>query len=73
MGGEDFSRYGRTKEKVPVFMYGLGIVSHEKMEQAKKTGNKLPSLHSDKMMPAPEPSIFNGIKAMTNAVLTLTN
>ena len=73
MGGEDFSRYGRTKEKVPVFMYGLGIISHERMEQAQKTGEKLPSLHSDKMIPDPEPSIFNGIKAMTNAVITLTN
>ena len=73
MGGEDFSRYGRTEEKVPVFMYGLGIVSHEKMEHAKKTGEKLPSLHSDLMMPDPEPSIFNGVKAMTNAVITLSN
>ena len=72
MGGEDFSRYGRTKEKVPVFMYGLGIISHEKMEHAKKTGEKLPSLHSDKMIPDPEPSIFNGVKAMTNAVITLS-
>ncbi len=73
MGGEDFSRYGRTGEKVPVFMYGLGIVSHEKMEHAKKTGEKLPSLHSDKMLPDAEPSIYNGIKAMTNAVITLSH
>ena len=72
MGGEDFSRYGRTEEKVPVFMYGLGIVSLEKMEHAKKTGEKLPSLHSDLMIPDPEPSIFNGVKAMTNAVITLS-
>ena len=72
MGGEDFSRYGRTEEKVPVFMYGLGIVGLEKMEQAKKTGEKLPSLHSDLMIPDPEPSIFNGVKAMTNAVITLS-
>ncbi len=72
MGGEDFSRYGRTEERVPVFMYGLGIVGLEKMEQAKKTGEKLPSLHSDLMIPDPEPSIFNGVKAMTNAVITLS-
>ena len=73
MGGEDFSRYGRTDEKVPIFMYGLGIISHEKMEHAKKTGEKLPSLHSDKMLPDTEPSIYNGIKAMTNAVITLSH
>ncbi len=73
MGGEDFSRYGRTADKVPVFMYWLGIISHEKIEHAKKTGEKLPSLHSDLMIPDAEPSIFNGIKAMTNAVITLSN
>ena len=72
MGGEDFSRYGRTPEKVPVFMYGLGIVSHEKMEHARQTGEKLPSLHSDLLMPDPEPSILNGVKAMTNAVINLS-
>jgi len=72
MGGEDFGRYGKTKEHVPIFMYFLGIISQEKYENAKLNKLILPSLHSDKVIPEPEPSIENGIKAMTNAVINLS-
>ncbi len=71
MGGEDFGRYGKTKEQVPIFMYFVGIVNQEKYDRFQKEHKILPSLHSDKMIPDPTPSIFMGISAMTNAVETL--
>jgi hippurate hydrolase len=71
MGGEDFSRYGR--EKVPVFMFFLGTIEPERVaEAAKDPDNKsLPSLHSDRYYPVPEPSIRTGVSAMSMAVLNL--
>lgn len=71
MGGEDFSRYGKTKEDVPIFMFSLGIVNKEKYDTFKKEGKQLPSLHSDKLIPDYTPSIEMGIKAMVLAVKSL--
>ena len=72
MGGEDFSRYGKTKEKVPVFMYFLGTVNMGKYLAYKKENKTLPSLHNDKVVLDPEPSIETGVSAMSNAVINLT-
>lgn len=69
MAGEDFSRYTMTPEKIPVFLAWIGTVSPEKMEQAKASGEILPSLHSPFYRPEPAPSITFGIKAMTLAVM----
>ena len=71
MGGEDFGRFGKTKEHVPIFMFTVGIVNQDKYNRYQKEHKVLPSLHSDKVIPDPEPSIFTGISAMTNAVETL--
>ena len=71
MGGEDFSRYGKTKEKVPIFMFSLGVVNIDKYNKFTKENKQLPSLHSDLMMPDPVPSITTGITAMINAVKSL--
>jgi len=72
MGGEDFARYGKTKDKVPVFMYFLGTVNPEKYQTYEKEGKSLPSLHSDKLVLDVEPSIKTGVSAMTNAVINLS-
>jgi len=72
MGGEDFARYGKTEEKVPVFMYFLGTVNMDKYLTYKKEGKTLPSLHNDKVVLDPEPSIETGVSAMTNAVINLS-
>ncbi|OQY05030.1 MAG: peptidase M20, partial [Bacteroidetes bacterium 4572_117] len=71
MGGEDFSRYGKTDDNVPIFMFALGIVNKEKYDLYKKQGKQLPALHSDKVIPDYEKSIENGIKAMVTAVKSL--
>ncbi len=68
MGGEDFARYGKTKSKVPIFMFSLGIVNVDKYNDFTKRGEILPSLHSDKMIPDYIPSIETGVKAMVLAL-----
>src|SRR5262249_4839891 len=54
MGAEDFGRF--SEGKVPIFMYFLGTISHEKYDAAQKPGGvPLPSLHTDSFAPLPEP------------------
>jgi hippurate hydrolase len=70
MGGEDFGRYG--KAGVPIFLYFLGTLPPERVAESRREGGPpLPSLHSDKYFPVPEPSIRTGILTMTLAVLNL--
>ena len=71
MGGEDFSQFGRTVEKVPICMFRLGTVAPEKVAESLRTGAPLPSLHSNKFAPVPEPTIKTGVMAFTAAALEL--
>ncbi len=71
MGGEDFSEFGRTVEHVPIVLYRLGAVDPAKVEQSEKTGIPLPSLHSSRFAPVPEPTIKTGIASMTAVALEL--
>jgi amidohydrolase len=71
MIGEDFSRYGRTTEKVPSTMIRLGAVAPKTWHEAQRTGAPLPSLHSSKFAPAPEPTIKTGVTVLTAAALDL--
>lgn len=71
MGGEDFSQFGRTVEKVPICMFRLGAVAPEKVAESQRSGTPLPSLHSSKFAPVPEPTIKTGVTAMTAVVLDL--
>jgi hippurate hydrolase len=70
MGGEDFSRYG--KAGVPIFLYFLGTIEPKRWEAAQRVGAEpLPSLHSDRYFPVPEPSIRTGVLTMSMAVMNL--
>ncbi|MFM1768529.1 MAG: hypothetical protein RJA22_1058 [Verrucomicrobiota bacterium] len=71
MGGEDFAEYGRTKEKVPILLFWLGSVDPARVEESRRTGASLPSLHSSKYHPLPGPSLRTGVSAMAAAVLDL--
>jgi len=71
MGGEDFGRYGRTAERVPICMFRLGVVAPEVFAESQRTGGPLPSLHSNKFAPLPEPSIKTGVTGMTGVALEL--
>ena len=70
-GAEDFSRYGRTDDKIPIFMFNVGGVNREAYATAMKTGAPLPSLHSSRWAPDPEPTLRAGVTALTLAALDL--
>jgi len=71
MGGEDFGRYGRTEDKIPILMFSLGGVSSETVKESLRLGKGLPSLHSPVFAPDAQPAIRTGVTAMTAAVLEL--
>ena len=72
MGGEDFSEYSLPDHSIPAVDFHVGAVAPEKMADSKKPGAApLPSLHSSKFAPVPEPTIKTGIIAMISAVLDL--
>ncbi|MDO8541892.1 MAG: amidohydrolase [Opitutaceae bacterium] len=71
MGGEDFSEFGRTVEKVPICLFRVGAVAPEQVAESRRTGAPLPSLHSSKFAPVPEPTIKAGVIASTAAALEL--
>ena len=71
MGGEDFGRYGRTAEKIPICMYWLGAVNPDLVKANLKSGKPLPSLHSPFFAPVPEATVKTGVTTMTAVVLDL--
>ena len=71
MGGEDFSEYGRTADKIPICIFWLGSVEPERVAESERTGRPLPALHSNLYRPVPEPTIKTGVTAMTAAVFEL--
>lgn len=71
MGAEDFGLFGRTEPKIPICIFWLGTITKESVTESIKTGKTLPSLHSSKFAPVPEPTLKTGITAMTAAVLEL--
>jgi amidohydrolase len=71
MGGEDFSEYSLPDHSIPAVDFHVGAVAPEKIAESNKTGVPLPSLHSSKFAPVPEPTIRTAIIAMTSAVLEL--
>src|SRR5207244_4146117 len=73
MGGEDFSEYSLVPEhSIPAVNFHVGAVEPAKLAESKKPGAApLPTLHSSRFAPVPEPTIRTGVVAMTAAVLDL--
>ena len=69
MGGEDFSQYGLAG--VPIFMFRLGSVNADRLQEMKKDGKTPPSLHSPFYYPDARETITTGVTAMSAAVLDL--
>jgi hippurate hydrolase len=69
MGGEDFSQYGLAG--VPIFMFRLGSIAPERMEEFSRKKTMPPSLHSAEYFPTPDTTIATGVTAMSAAVLDL--
>ena len=71
MAGEDFSQFSLPDHSVPACIFWVGAVDPKKIAESKKNGTTLPSLHSSKFAPVPEPTIRTGVIGMTSAVLDL--
>jgi hippurate hydrolase len=72
MGGEDFAEFSLPDHSIPAVDFHVGAVAPEKIAASDKPGAPpLPSLHSSKFAPVPEPTIRTGVVAMTSAVLDL--
>ena len=71
MGGEDFSEYSLPDHAIPAVDFHIGAVDATKIAEFKEEGKELPTLHSSKFAPVPEPTIRTGVVGMTAAVLEL--
>jgi hippurate hydrolase len=71
MISEDFSEFGRTVEHVPICILRLGASSPESLAESRRSGMPVPSLHSGKFAPVPEPAIKTGVTAMTAVALDI--
>lgn len=71
MIGEDFARYGRTRAKVPIFMFRIGTVGMNDWQEGSLRGKGFPPLHSASFAPEALPTIETGVVAMASAVLEL--
>jgi len=71
MAGEDFSRYGRTKDKIPSTLLWLGAVNPQQYKFAKENNQGLPSLHSEKFAPDARLTILTGVNSMTANAINL--
>ena len=71
MAGEDFGRYGRTEDGVPIALFWLGSVHPALWDESQRSGRSLPSLHSPRFVPTPAATIRTGVLGMVSAVLEL--
>jgi hippurate hydrolase len=71
MVGEDFAKYGLSKERIPICLTWLGAVNNEKHKLFKDNKAELPSLHSPYFYPDLEPTLKTGANAMVNAIMDL--
>lgn len=71
MVGEDFGKYGRTPENIPICLIWLGSTKPELMRELIAKGEKPFPLHSPQLNPDYEKTIETGIRVMTANVLGL--
>jgi hippurate hydrolase len=71
MGGEDFARYGRTPDKIPICIFAVGSIDPDRVKEAEATGVPLPSTHSPYFAPKYEPMLKTAATAFSNAVVEL--
>ncbi len=71
MVGEDFGKYGLTKEDVPICLMWLGSTSSEEMKRLKAAGKKPYPLHSPMLNPDYKNTIETGIAVMAGNVIGL--
>jgi amidohydrolase len=71
MVSEDFGLFGLEGHQMPLVLFLLGTSSAQQLEESRRTGKPVASLHSSKFLPQAEPALRTGITATTSAVLDL--
>jgi len=71
MGGEDFSEFGRTADKIPICILWLGVVDVPTYKESLRTKKALPTIHSPFFAPAAEPGIRSGVTVMSGVLFDL--
>ena len=72
MGGEDFSRFGRTAEDIPTVIFWTGSVDPKAFKAGQEGKAPMPPAnHSPFYAPQPEPALKTGVTAMTAGALEL--
>ena len=71
MVGEDFGKYGLTKEDIPICLMWLGSTSPEEIKRLKDEGKKPYPLHSPHLNPDYKNTIETGITVMAGNVIGL--
>jgi hippurate hydrolase len=72
MGGEDFSQFGRTPEKIPTLIYWVGGLEPAAFRAARDgKGPPPPANHSPQFAPVADVAMKTGIEAMTASSLEL--
>jgi hippurate hydrolase len=69
MGGEDFSRYGRTEDDIPIFMFWVGATPQDTMVEYQSRGLSAPGNHSALFAPDAESSITMATEGLTAIAL----
>ena len=70
MASEDVGLFSLDRQ-IPAVMYWLGAADSGKLEESRKSGVPLPSLHSALFAPVYAPAITTGVTAMTSMALDL--
>jgi hippurate hydrolase len=71
MGFEDFSEFGRTVPRVPIFIWWVGATAPERFAEAARTGIPVPSNHNSGFAPVVEPTLRTALTSMSAAALDL--
>ncbi|XBQ16250.1 MAG: amidohydrolase [Oceanicaulis sp.] len=72
-GGEDFSRYGRTEEDVPIFMFWVGGQPMEVWQEYQARGETPPANHSPFFYTDAETAVTTAAEGMAVIALDLFN
>ncbi len=73
MGAEDFGRYGRTGEEIPVALFWVGGVNHDLYHDHLEKGAFLPPLHNSAFAPDFEFTFRGGVAAMSKTIIDILN
>jgi len=65
---EDFGKYGRTEEKVPIALMWVGAVNIDRYNDHLKNGTQLIPLHNSAFYPDFEPTFRGGVAAMSKTI-----